>query len=182
MAKAQKKKPAARPEKVVLTKEQKQRVGQMLRIENRVSVCRDYIGLWSQFFQFFADDIQRRQITEQEEKAFFQTITGLARKHFLFCELMGDTFEGGDRIVDVLVNSVSLANIKGMNETMLAKLELDWHQLLLEMHVGLGRLLRRLPAGMKMDDAIARADAMAKGSVPPPVEKKGLLGFFSRKG
>ncbi len=163
----------------------------MTRLENRISVCRDYIRLWSKFFELFADDIQKRQITEQEEKAFFQTLTLLAKRHFLFCELMADTFEGGDKIIDVLVTSVALSNIKSMNEASLSKLELDWHQLFLEMNVGLGRLLRRLPSGTKIDEALAKADAMAQqanqeqraagaGLGPKPVAAPAKKGFFAK--
>jgi hypothetical protein len=179
--------------KIKLSKEQKIRVNQMLRLENRISVCRDYIRLWSKLFELFADDIHKRQITEQEEKAFFQTVTGLARKHFLFCELMGDLFEGGGPILDVLVSAVALSNIKAMNESTLSKLELDWHALFLDMNVALGRLLRKLPAGIRIDEALAQADALSQdGSKPGAVskaaggangsEKKGLFGrLFSWK-
>jgi hypothetical protein len=149
--------------KVRLTKEQKIRVSQMIRLENRISVCREYIKLWSKFFELFADDIQKRQISEQEEKAFFQTVTALARKLFLFMELTGDTFSGGDKILDVLVSSVALSNIKAMNEATLQKLEHDWHTIFLDMNVALGRLLRKLPGGTRIDDALAIADAMAQG-------------------
>ncbi len=180
-------KPAAKPVNIKISKEQKVRVAQMIRLDNRISVCREYIRLWSQFFQLFADDIHQRQITDQEEKAFFQTVTALSRKHYLFCELMGDFFEGGDKIMEVLVNSVTLSNIKAMNQPTLDKLELDWHTLFLDMNVALGRLLRLLPAGMKIDDALAKADAMAQTSGrtqgAPPVspssiagEKQGLFG------
>lgn len=160
-----KKAAAKKAEPIRLSKEQKQRVGQMISVENRIAVCREYIRLWSEFFQFFADDIQKRQITEQEEKAFFQTLTTLARKHFLFCELMGDTYEAHDRIMNVLLESVSLANLKGLNEAMLSKLELDWHTTLIDMNVALGRLLRLLPEGMGIDEALAQADRMAAGSM-----------------
>ncbi|MBI1784848.1 hypothetical protein HYR69_06860 [Candidatus Sumerlaeota bacterium] len=184
-----------KPAKIKLSKEQKIRAAQMIRLENRISVCREYIRLWSKLFELFADDIQKRQITEQEEKAFFQTVTALARKHFLFCELLSDTFDAGDKIMDVLVNAVALSNIKAMNEATLSKLELDWHQLFLEMNVALGRLLRRLPAGTKLDDALAKADAMAQqanqeqraAAVAPqptgaPAQKRGFLSFLFRKG
>lgn len=188
--------PAKKPEKIRLSKEQKQRVGEMISLENRITICREYIKLWMEFFQFFADDIQKRQISDQEEKLFFQTLTILARKHFLFCELMGDTYEAHERIMDVLIASVSLANLKGLNEAMLSKLELDWHGTLIDMNVGLGRLLRLLPAGTRIDDALAQADKMAAGSAtltgrpaPPPVKparpeaKSGVMSkFFAKSG
>lgn len=149
-------------EPIKLTKQQKIRVAQILRLENRISVCREYIQLWSKFFQFFAEDIQNRNITPEEEKAFFQTITALSRKGFLFTELMSDAFSSHDRLLEVLTNSVSLANIKTLDEATLSKLELDWHATFLDMNVALGRLLRKMPAGMNINEMIAHAEATAK--------------------
>lgn len=183
-----KSKPAAKskPEKINLSKQQKIRVAQMIRLENRISVCREYIHLWSRFFQFFAEDLRARQITPEEEKAFFQTITALARKHFLFCEMMSETFDAPGDITAVLTRSVSLANIKSMDETNLGKLELDWHNLFLKMNVALGRLLRQMPAGMKINEIFAQAESVARQNqagkdgkaAPAAAEKK--RGFFAR--
>ncbi|GEM_PF-2216995 len=177
-----------KPEKIRLTKAQKIRVGQMIRLENRISVCREYIQLWSQFFQFFAENLQEREIKPEEEKAFFQAITTLARKQFLFCELMGDAFGSGEKITEVLVMSVSLANIKSMDDATLSKLELNWHSLFLEMNVALGRLLRRMPAGMKIHEIIAHAESKARQDATTAAEARrdgsgggrGWLRFFRR--
>ena len=171
-----------KPEKIRLTKQQKVRVAQMIRIENRISVCREYIQVWSRFFQFFADDIQSREIKPQEEKAFFQTVTMLARKHFLFTELMGETFEYADKVLDVLISASSLSSIKSLDEATLGKLELDWHTLFLDMNVTLGRLLRLMPAKgpMGLNERLARAEAAVKGTRPPP--SNGAGGTDVKKG
>lgn len=175
-------------EKINLTKQQKIRVAQMIRMENRISVCREFIQLWSKFFQFFADDIHTRQIAPEEEKAFFQTVTALARKHFLFCELMGEAFDAPGEITSVLTRSVSLANIKSMDETNFSKLELDWHTLFLKMNVALGRLLRQMPAGMKISEILEKAESTVKAtkaeteaSAAKGAKKKGFLGLFGKK-
>jgi hypothetical protein len=162
---------ARKSEKVRLTKQQKIQVGRMIRLENRISVCREYIQLWSRFFQFFAEDLRERPIKPEEEKAFFQALTLLAHKHFLFNELMGDTFSGGEKILDVLVRATSLNAIKQMDEGSLSKFELEWHSLFLDMNVALGRLLRLMPAGMKINEMLAHAEAVAKGGKAPDAKK-----------
>lgn len=175
-----KKRTAARKkqEKIKLTKQQQQNVGQMISLENRISVCRDYIGLWSRFFRFFAEELHDRQIKPEEEKAFFQTVTLLARKHFLFTELMDDAFEEGDQVIEVLAQTVSLTHIKNMDEGTLSKLELDWHTLFLNMNQTLGRLVRRMPGGLKLNEALKQAtekarEAKAGGGAKP-------TGFLAR--
>jgi len=131
-----------KPPSIKLTKPERQFVHHMVRLENRIATCREYIDLWMKFFRFFADDLSQKEITGADEKAFFQIMTLLSRKHFQFIELMGDTFESGDKILDTLILAVSLSNIQIMPENTRSKLELDWHSLFLEMNKGLGRLLR----------------------------------------
>lgn len=164
--------------KIKLTKLQQQNVGQMISLENRISVCRDFIALWSRFFQFFAEELHDRKIKPEEEKAFFQTVTLLARKHYLFTELMDDAFEEGDQVIELLTQTVSLTHIKNMDEGTLSKLELDWHTLFLNMNQTLGRLVRRMPGGLKLNEALKQAtqkakEAKAGGGVKP-------TGFLAR--
>ncbi len=140
--------------KIHLTKEQRAYVEDLLRLDNRIVICREYISLWMQFFRFFAEDLSEKEVTPAEEKAFFQAMTQLARKHFLFQELMSDTFDRGPDIIKVLDMAVSLTHIQLMQENTRSKLELDWHSLFLDMNKALGRLLRRLPGTMTLAEAL----------------------------
>lgn len=158
---AAKKKPG-KAEKIRLTKQQKIRVGQMIRIENRISVCRQYIKLWAQLFRFFADHNPERKVTAEEEKNFFQVITALARKHFLFNELMGDTFSSPDKILELLTEMTSLQKLVSLDEVAISKLELEWHGLFLEMNVALGRLLRQMPGSMTIDEMLTHSESIAQ--------------------
>jgi hypothetical protein len=187
-------KKGAQTDKVRLTKQQKIRAAQIIRIENRISVCRQYIKLWAQLFRFFAEPTPGRKATPDEEKAFFQVITALARKHFLFNELMGDTFSLPDKIMEVLYEASSLQKIISLDEVALAKLELEWHTLFIEMNVGLGRLLRLMPGSLSIDEMLAQSESIATeiqaqaqagllpaqnaGAPPadaPPPPKRGIL-------
>ncbi len=149
-------------EKIRLTKQQKIRVAQIIRIENRISVCRQYIKLWAQLFRFFADYNPERKVTADEEKRFFQVITALARKHFLFDELMSDTFSSGDKILEIIVDMSSLQKIVSMDEIAISKIELDWHTLFLEMNVALGRLLRQMPGALSIDEMLTQSESIAQ--------------------
>src|SRR5262245_24510509 len=117
--------------KFKLTKEQTTYVNDLVRLENRIATCREYIALWMGFFKFFAEDLTMKEITANDEKQFFQVMTQIARKHFMFVELMANLFERKDEIVNVLATAVSLGTIQGMNENTRSKLELDWHGIFL---------------------------------------------------
>ncbi len=137
-----------------LTKDQKIYVEELVRLDNRIVVCREYITLWMEFFRFFAEDLAEKEISPAEEKAFFQVMTQLARKQFLFVELMADKFERGNDIINVLGMAVSIAHIQTMPENTRSKLELDWHSLFLDMNKTLGRLVRQLPGNMTLAQAL----------------------------
>lgn len=144
--------------KFKLTKEQSHYVAEFVKLDTRIAVCREYINLWTQYFRFFAEDLQKKEITPEEEKGFFQVATQLARKHFHFVETMGDCFERGSDIINLLATGNSLSSLQAMQENTLSKFELDWHTLFLDMYKALGRLLRLLPGTMTLSDALATLD------------------------
>ncbi|MCL5271146.1 MAG: hypothetical protein M1457_11515 [bacterium] len=165
----------AKPVKYKLTKEQTQYVNGLVKLESRIAICREYIALWMNFFRMLSEDIGNRDYTANEEKAFFQVMTILARKHFLFVEMMGDTFERGNDILSVLVLAVGLSHARLLPENTRSKLELDWHSLFLDMNKALGRLLRMLPGKMTLAEAIDWANKnikMGENGLPLPLDKK----------
>jgi hypothetical protein len=154
MAKKNEKGTVNKIRKFKLGKEQKLFVKNLLSLENRIIICQEYIALWLKYFQFFAGDIENKQIETAEEKAFFQSITTLARRQFQFTEAMGPAFGSGSDIMNVLSMSMSLAHIQIMDDNTRSKLELEWHTLLLEMNKSLGRMLRLLPGNMTLSEAL----------------------------
>lgn len=159
-------KKAVKVVKFKLTKEQAQFVEGFVKHQNRIAICREYIGLWTHYFRFFAEDLVSREITAEEEKGFFQLGTVLARKHFQFVELMGDCFERGPDIINLLATGTNLATLQGMQEQTFAKFQLDWHTLFLEMNKGLGRLLRMMPGNMTLSEALASLEKTAPAAPP----------------
>lgn len=165
-------KPGAKRAKVKLSKEQKLYVQDLVKLENRIRICREYIELWMEFFRFFAEIHEDHEITPADEKAFFNSMTMLARKHFLFVELMGDAMDGGGAdVLKVISSAVSLSNIKQMQENTRDKLELDWHNQFLTMNKALGRLLRLMPGTATLTEMLALLKA-GKSLEPEKKKKK----------
>lgn len=150
--------------KFKLSKEQQAFVDEMVKLDNRIAVCQEYIAMWTNYFRFFADLNEKSEITPEAEKGFFQLSTQLARKHFHFVELMGDCFDKGGDVMNLLATGVSLSVLQGMQEQTRGKFDLDWHTLFLEMNKALGRLLRMLPGNMTLSDALASLGA--RGAAP----------------
>lgn len=153
---------------IKLTKEQKMYVEDLVKLDNRIVVCREYINLWMQFFRFFAEDLADKEISPVEEKGFFHVMSQLSRKQFMFVELMADKFDRGNDIMSVLTMAVSLAHIQLMPENTRSKLELDWHGLFLDMNKTLGRLLRSYPGNLSLVQALEVTKDLQPVQAPEP--------------
>lgn len=167
-------KSSAKKEKIRISKAQKIQVNKMIKIENRIATCREYLRLWAQLFRFFNDISPETAATPEQEKQFFQITTALARKHFLFCELMADAFHSPDKILEVLTQLTSLERVRQMDEPTFQKLQLEWHTLFIEMNVTLGRLLRQMPQKdkslnelLQIAEKTAQADRSASNGAAP---------------
>lgn len=155
---------AAKVVKFKLTKEQTAYVDDLVKLDNRILICREYIAMWTNYFRFIAETLDRKEVTPEEEKGFFQLATQLARKHFQFVELMGDCFDRAGDIINLLATGSSLAMLQGMQEQTRSKFELDWHSIFLDLNKALGRLVRMLPGNMTLSEALASLDN--RGAVP----------------
>lgn len=169
---------APKQAKVKLSKEQALFLKNFSTLENRIKVCQEMTQLWTQFFVPFAGDVSQKQFTPQQEKDFLTLMTRIARRHFEFEELMGDMFTEGKGVMNVLSMAVSLRHMQVLyeNENTRDKFEGDWHNVLIAMNKGLGRLLRHLPGNLPLAQALAFMQWDAKQpkneKKPDPLEKR----------
>ena len=118
---------------------------ELLRIENRIAVVKEYAELWQRFFTYFSDSLAEKQITGDEEHEFNQIVSILALNQFKFAEVTRDYFKDSPQIIAVLQECVSLGHLKSLPEANFAKLQVDWHALFIGMNKTLGKLLSLLP-------------------------------------
>lgn len=147
-------------------------------IERRIAICQEYARLWEEFFKCFGTgDIQQRKILDADETRFQKLITEIARQQFRFSYFMGDKFGDGEKIIDILERAESLRAIQAMADANFSKLEVDWHQVFINMHRAVGRLMRELPPeepeeeerdGKKKGKALPKAIAAPKVAAPAP--------------
>lgn len=120
----------------------KQVLKQITSPENRLAVVREYARLWQQFGQFFIDGFPKeREITEEQEQAFFQLLNIIAINHFRFTELSSPYFKEGADIMSILGLTVNLDTIRQMSEAQFIQLCTDWHRVLIMMNKTIGKLL-----------------------------------------
>ena len=115
-----------------------------LRMENRISVCREYAELWQAFFQYFNEDLKTLQVTEEMETQLSNIMTILAINHFKFIELCGEFLKDSSGVMKCMAETVSIVELKEMPEATMAKLMIEVHTLLIDMHKALGKMLQKL--------------------------------------
>jgi len=133
------------------------------RLEKRIEFVQEYIKLWRQFFERFADDLEGRKIYKRDEDEFKKIFESLAHHHYQFTSKVYPEMSDTDGIVKILSQVISLSHLKNVSEAQLSKLQVDWHSLFIEMNKALGRLIARralTPEELKL----------AKGAGPPPEE------------
>lgn len=114
------------------------------RPANRVHVMRTYLGLWQQYFSFFAEDLREHNITEAEEQEFAEVVSQLAFDHFRFQELSKPHFSGAPKILEVLQETISLEAIKALPDATFGKIQVEWHTLFISMYKALGKMTSEL--------------------------------------
>jgi hypothetical protein len=130
-----------------------------LTLDEKIALCEEYSELWSNFFNFFADGLEGKKITGDAEAQFFRIMTELARKEFALSYFMESDFTGGDKIITLLNQTVSLMNLQGISEAAFNKIQMDWHIIFISLRKCCGRLIQRRP--VKTPAAQAKAAAPA---------------------
>jgi hypothetical protein len=114
------------------------------RPANRVLVMRNYLGLWQQYFSYFADNLRDHNITEGEEQEFAEIMSRLAFDHFKFQELSKPHFTAAPKILEVLQETISLEAIKALPDATFSKIQIEWHTLFISMYKALGKMTAEL--------------------------------------
>jgi len=150
----------------MLWKKKKRRPGdppEMGSLEHRIQVCKAYTQLWQNLFQFFAESLEDKQITPEEEKEFARNVYLLAYDHFKFTKLMADDFHQSKGILRILDKCSSLSHLRSMPEAAFAAMQVDWHEIFIGMNKTLGLLLTQLPPEEPAKEQRTKSAPLTKG-------------------
>jgi hypothetical protein len=133
------------------------------RLEKRIAFVQEYIKLWRQFFESFAEGFEGRKIYRKDEEEFARILNSLAHHHYRFSAMAYPYMKDTGGITRVLCEVISLSHLKSLSEAQLAKVQIDWHTLFIKMNTALGRLIARRPLTPEEEE-------LAKQAGPPPEE------------
>lgn len=115
------------------------------RLEKRIAFVQEYIKLWRQFFEMFADGFEGRKVLKRDEEEFSRILNSLAHHHYRFTASVGSFMGGTDAVIKVLCGTTSLSHLKTLSEAQLNKVQIDWHEIFIQMNKALGRLIAHRP-------------------------------------
>jgi len=112
-------------------------------LERIIRICQEYTQLWSHFFNYFADGFESRKITPEAETQFFQVMSDLARKQYRVRFFVKEDCPADEKMLSILSEAVSLANIHEMTEAQFNKMQHSWHVIFIALNKSLGRLMQK---------------------------------------
>ena len=110
--------------------------------KDALNKTKEFMQLWMKFHQLYEQSMDKTAIDPEEEKAFLETKSIIARKFQTLSDSMPIDRLTIDRTYDILNQILSLKSISTMSEHTLKKIENDWHQ----SYISLNRLLGHLEA------------------------------------
>lgn len=116
-----------------------------MRLQNQpdsVSKTKEFIELWIKFNQVYKDAMGKNSISPEEEVAFLETKSIIARKFQTLAESLSIDRGTIDHTYDVINQILSLKSISTLSEQSLKKIDNDWHQA----YISLNRLVGHLEA------------------------------------
>ena len=118
-------------------------------LESKIKHLKDFMQLWVKFHDMYKSALDRDTITPEEENAFLETKSLIARKYQALKEYLEINSSYDDRTFDVISQLLSLKGVAAISDLSLHKVENDWHS----SYIVLNKLLGELEA---REDALRR--------------------------
>ena len=109
-------------------------------LELKIKWLKEFMQLWIKFHDMYKNAVSRDTISPEEEKAFLETKSLIARKY----QALKDSLEIGssydDKTFDVISQVLSLKGVAAISDLSLHKIENDWHNSYIQLNKLLGEL------------------------------------------
>lgn len=109
-------------------------------LESKVKHLKDFMQLWLKFHDMYKSAINRETITPEEENAFLETKSLIARRYQALKDYLGMNSSYDDRTFDVISQILSLKSVAATSDLSLHKIENDWHTSYIVLNKLLGEL------------------------------------------
>jgi len=115
-------------------------------IESKIKHLNEFMQLWIKFHDMYKNAINRETITVEDENAFLETKSLIARKYQALKDYLDIDSSYEDRTFDVISQILSLKSVAVISDLSLHKIENDWHSSYIVLNKLLGELEGRQEA------------------------------------
>jgi hypothetical protein len=133
-------------------------------LESKIKRVKEFTQLWIKFHDMYKNAVNRETITPEEEKAFLETKSLIARKYQALKEYLGVSSSYDDRTFDVISQLLSLKGVATTSDLSLHKIENDWHN----SYIVLNKLLGELEAKEENLRRVSRTKVFLQGLAGSP--------------
>lgn len=109
-------------------------------LERNIKRLEEFVELWRQLSGFLDRGFKQGSFAAEEEQAFLELKSQIARGHELLMTTLGGAAERDDKALRLLNTVPSLQSFKELPEGMARKVASEWHATFIAMQALLGRL------------------------------------------
>ena len=109
-------------------------------LEKKIKQLKEFMELWIKFHELYKSATKNRVISPDEEKAFLETKSLIARKYQALMDNLNIEPTAEDKTLDIISQILSLETVSSISDMQMRKIEGDWH----ESYISLNKLLGKL--------------------------------------
>jgi len=108
-------------------------------VEDKIKKTKEFMELWMKFHNLYKDALQKESILPEDEDAFLQTKSLIARKYQALTELL-ELSSSEDKTFEVVTQLLSLQGVSALSDVQMQEIEENWHQSYIALNKILGGL------------------------------------------
>jgi hypothetical protein len=112
-------------------------------LEKNIQRVEQFVERWKQLSQFLDRGFQGQNFKPEEEAAFLELKSAIAQEHEMLIAALGAAIDNDDRALRLISTVPSLQSFKELNEPMVKKVAVEWHNTYISYQALLGRLKGR---------------------------------------
>ena len=140
-------------------------------IEEKIKKSKEFMELWIKFHNLYKEALKDKVVDPEEEKAFLETKSLIARKYQALTDLLKITPSTEDKTIDVISQVLSLQSISTLSDVQLEEIDNGWHHSNIFLNKLLGSLENRKETVSKINPLSVLIPKIFSGIWTKPVRK-----------
>ena len=109
-------------------------------LEEKIKKTKEFMELWLKFHELYTGALKKEAIHAEEEMAFLETKSLIARKYQALMDRLGMEPSMDDKTFDVVSQLLSLQGVSSISDVQIQEIETGWHRSFMFLNKLLGTL------------------------------------------